>query len=127
MSVVGHGIDLIECDRIAGMMKRHQDRFLNRVLTSREQADLVPLRDPTQRIAGRFAAKEAILKMLGTGWVGRIAWTDMEIVNNRAGQPEVSLSGQCARIAEDRGIARVLVSITHTQSFAAASAVGLST
>ena len=125
MSVVAQGIDLIECSRIASMRERHGDRFLSRILTSREQAYVGQFKDPVQRIAGRFAAKEAILKMLGTGWVGDIAWTDMEIVNNPAGVPHVSLSGRCAEIAGTLGIARVLLSITHTADYAAASAIGV--
>ena len=123
--MVAQGIDLIECSRIASMRERHGDRFLSRILTSREQAYVGQFKDPVQRIAGRFAAKEAILKMLGTGWVGDIAWTDMEIVNNQAGVPQVSLSGRCAEIAGTLGIARVLLSITHTADYAAASAIGV--
>jgi len=77
-------------------------------------------------IAGRFAAKEAILKMLGTGWRGQIAWTDMEISNDAAGQPHVTLSGHTAEVARRLGVVRILLSITHTEKNAAASAIGLS-
>lgn len=122
---VGHGIDLIECKRVATMCARHGERFTGRILTAREREYVHQYRDPVERIAGRFAAKEAILKVLGTGWVGQIAWTDIEILNDEAGAPSVSLAGECARLAESRGIARVLVSITHTKTYAAASAIGL--
>ena len=77
-------------------------------------------------LAGRFAAKEAILKVLGTGWRGQIAWRDMEILNDPNGQPHVVLSGESQRIAAQLGITRILISITHTEHYAAASAIGVS-
>jgi len=125
MSVVGHGIDLIECDRIADICCKHPDRFLGRVLTDAERQYCERHKDRVPRIAGRFAAKEAILKVLGTGWRGQIAWTDIEILNDTAGQPHVTLSGHCAQVAQQRGIARILVTISHTEKYAAASAIGL--
>lgn len=75
-------------------------------------------------MAGRFAAKEAILKVLGTGWRGEIAWTDMEIVNDGAGKPVLTLSGECGRIARELGIVKWHVSISHTRVHACASAIG---
>jgi holo-[acyl-carrier protein] synthase len=124
-NVIAHGIDLIECERVATMRARHGDRFMERILTAREREYVEQFRNPVERIAGRFAAKEAVLKVLGTGWVGRIAWTDIEILNDEAGVPIVTLGGECARIAKARGIDRMLVSITHTRTYAAASALGL--
>lgn len=126
MAVVSHGIDLIECARIDRIWREHPDRFLSRILTSAERAYCERHRDPTPRIAGRFAAKEAILKMLGTGWRGQVAWTDIEILNDESGRPLATLSGECARIAADLGLSRVLISITHTETLAAASAIGVS-
>jgi len=125
VSIVGHGIDLVDCQRLRRALELHGERFLARVLTERERAYVLSKRDSVPHLAGRFAAKEAILKVLGTGWRGQIAWTDMEIVNDANGQPVVKLSGQCARIAEDKGITRILVSITHTSSHAAATAIGV--
>lgn len=126
MCVIGHGLDVVDCKRIETMLQRHPDRFLERVLTPNEREDLSCLKHPLQRIAGRFAAKEAILKMLGTGWAGRISWQDMEIRNDRAGRPVVSLAGECDRVAADLGIGRVMLSITHTDHYAAASVIGVS-
>jgi holo-[acyl-carrier protein] synthase len=126
MSVVGHGIDLVDCERIARLLERHGQRFLDRVLTPAEQQRAGQFRNPTQFIAGRWAAKEAILKMIGTGWRGKIDWTDMEILPDELGRPHVTLSGETAKIAVSRGISRVLLSITHTEHNAAASAIGLS-
>ena len=125
MSIVGHGIDLIECDRIAKVMENHGRRFLDRVLTPAEQKRAKAFKDPIPFIAGRWAAKEAVLKMIGTGWRGQIAWTDMEILPDELGQPLVTLTGETARIAAEKGIKRVLLSITHTEHNAAASAIGV--
>jgi holo-[acyl-carrier protein] synthase len=125
MAIVGHGIDLIECDRVEHVWRQHPERFLARILTPAERAYCLRHKHPVPHIAGRFAAKEAILKLLGTGWRGPIAWTDMEIVNDPAGRPVVRLGGHVARLAADQGIARVHLSITHTQKHAAASAIGL--
>lgn len=124
-AVVGHGIDLIECERIAGVLRRHGRRFLHRVLTEKERVLADRHRDPVPFVAGRWAAKEALLKMVGTGWRGRIAWTDMEILPDAMGAPKVTLRGATAEAARRRGIERVLLSITHTRMLAAASAVGL--
>ena len=124
MSILGHGIDLIECDRIAKVMESHSQRFLDRVLTPAEQKLAKRYKHAIPFIAGRWAAKEAILKMIGTGWRGKIAWTDMEILPDELGRPHVTLSGETARIAAEKGMTRVLLSITHTERYAAASAIG---
>ena len=125
VEIISQGIDLIECSRIEEVWRRHPERFLARVLTPGERAYCERHRHPVPHIAGRFAAKEAVLKVLGTGWRGEIAWTDIEIVNDEAGQPSVRLSGACRAIAERRGITRVMISITHTPHHAAASAIGV--
>ena len=125
MSILGHGIDLIDCDRIARVYDNHGERFLNRVLTPAEQERGRQFRNPIPFIAGRWAAKEAILKMIGTGWRGQIAWTDMEILHDELGRPTVSLSGETARLAAKIGVQRILLSITHTEHNAAASAMGI--
>jgi holo-[acyl-carrier protein] synthase len=125
MSLVAHGIDLVECGRISEMLKRHGERFRARILTPAERDRADRFKNPVQFIAGRWAGKEAILKMLGTGWRGRIAWTDMEILPDKLGQPIVSLSGETARLATEAGIKSILLSITHTDTYAAASVIGL--
>ena len=108
------------------MIKRHGERFLKRVFTATEQVYAEANKNGTDKLAGRFAAKEAILKLMGTGWRGKIAWTDIEIANNPSGQPEVTLSGEVKKLAERLGIKHISVSITHTANFAIASAVALS-
>ncbi len=125
MEIVAHGIDLVDCARIEDMVKRHGERFVNRVFTATEQAYAESNKNSIEKLAGRFAAKEAILKLLGTGWRGKIAWTDIEVVNNSAGQPEVALTGEVKKIGDELGIKHVSVSITHTANFAIASAVAL--
>lgn len=125
MKIIAHGIDLVDFPRLETMIQRHGGRFLNRVFTEREQADADSVRNRIEKLAGRFAAKEAVLKLIGTGWRGKIAWTDIEIVNNPTGQPVVKTSGEVRRIADEAGIEQITLSITHTANFAIASAVAV--
>ena len=125
MEIVAHGIDLVDCPRIEAMVERHGRRFIERVFTASEQAYAEANKNGIEKLAGRFAAKEAILKLMGTGWRGKIAWTDVEVINNSSGQPEVTLSGEVEKIAGKLGIKHISVSITHTANFAIASAVAL--
>ncbi len=125
MEIVAHGIDLVDCPRIEEMVQRHGNRFVERVFTAAERAYARVNKNEIEKLAGRFAAKEAILKLMGTGWRGKIAWTDIEVINNAAGQPEVTLSGEVKKIADGLGIRHISVSITHTANFAIASAVAL--
>ena len=123
---IGHGIDIVETARIRQMVEQHGSHFLDRVFTPHEQAyaDRSAKRR-FEHLAGRFAAKEAVLKVLGTGWRGGIAWTDVEIRNESSGQPMIHLSGECERIAAKLGIAKWLVSISHIETHATASAIGM--
>jgi len=125
MEIVAHGIDLVDFPRIEEMIKQHGERFVERVFTAAEQAYAQARKNGIETLAGRFAAKEAVLKLMGTGWRGKIAWTDIEIVNNPAGQPEVNLAGEVEKIADRLGIKHISISITHTANFAIASAVAL--
>jgi len=125
MEIVAHGIDLVDCPRIEKMVADHGERFLGRVFTDKERTYAEGKKNTVEKYAGRFAAKEAILKLMGTGWRGKIAWTDIEVVNNSAGQPEVKLTGEVEKIAHRLKIKHISVSITHTANFAIASAVAL--
>jgi holo-[acyl-carrier protein] synthase len=125
MEIVAHGIDLVDFPRIEQMIERHGERFVDRVFTAAEQAYARANRNTVEKYAGRFAAKEAVLKLVGTGWRGKIAWTDIEIVNNSAGQPQVTLSGEVKEIADRLRIKQISISITHAANFAIASAVAL--
>lgn len=126
MPIVGHGIDIVETARIRESVEEHGERFLDRVYTRAEQAYCSRNKKRYfEHLAGRFAAKEAVLKVLGTGWRGGIAWTDIEILPEPSGQPIIRLSGECLRIATEQGIARWHVSISHIETHATASAIGL--
>jgi holo-[acyl-carrier protein] synthase len=125
MGIIAHGIDLVDFPRIEEMINRHDKRFLDRVFTAAEQAYAKANRNGIEKLAGRFAAKEAVMKLVGTGWRGKIAWTDIEVMNTETGQPEVKLSGEVKKIADKLGITQISVSITHTANFAIASAVAL--
>ena len=125
MKIIAHGIDLVDFGRIESMIARHGRRFLDRVYTVREQSDAEAVKNQTEKLAGRFAAKEAVLKLLGTGWRGGIAWTDIEVTNDPMGAPIVTICGEVERIAAERKIEQITLSITHTADFAIASAVAL--
>ena len=126
MRILGHGIDLVETARIDRMVLEHGERFLGRCFTERERAYAAARpRRRVEHLAGRFAAKEAILKALGTGWTGRIAWTEAEVIRAPSGQPNVALHGCCAQIATKLGITRWWLSISHVNSHAMASAIGV--
>jgi len=123
MNIVAHGIDLVECDRIEEMLQRHGRRFLDRVFTPAEQKYSLRARYRAEHLAGRFAVKEAVLKVIGTGWASGASWTDIETVRDAVGKPQVNLSGRVAERASSMGIRRIHVSITHTRNLAVASVV----
>ncbi|HEY7119967.1 MAG TPA: holo-ACP synthase [Tepidisphaeraceae bacterium] len=126
MPILGHGIDIVETDRISKLIEQHGHHFLDRVYTTAEQDYCnANKKRSLEHYAGRFAAKEAVLKVLGTGWRGGIAWTDVEIVKHASGQPKVVLTGECARIAAVLGITLWHVSISHIETHATASAIGM--
>jgi holo-[acyl-carrier protein] synthase len=126
MSILGHGIDIVETDRIKQLVDRHGQHFVERVFTETEHQYCS--KNPKryyEHLAGRFAAKEAVLKVLGTGWRGGIAWTDIEVLRDPSGQPKIKLTGECERIAKELGIVSWHVSISHITTHATASAIGL--
>lgn len=123
MSVVGHGVDLTEVARIADLRNRYAERFLERCFTTHEQDTCLPARRADERLAARFAAKEAVLKALGTGLRRGIGWTDVEVVTEPSGQPTVRLHGSAAHIAARLGVTRWHLSLSHAAGFAIASAI----
>lgn len=127
MRIVGHGIDLVETARIAELLEEHGPRFESRCFTAGELAYAGDKKRRVEHLAGRFAAKEAVLKVLGTGWSQGIAWTDVEVVREPSGRPVVRLHGRCAEVAGELGIDEWWLSITHIDSHAAASAIGVCT
>ena len=117
---------MVECSRIRQAIERHEEHFLHRVFTPVELRYCLGRKREIEHLAGRFAAKEAVLKVLGTGWTSGICWTDVEIRNAPSGQPRVRLSGRCKQIADEAGMGEILVSISHIGTHAVASAVGTS-
>lgn len=124
MTIPAHGIDMVDCARLRAAIKRHGKRFLERVFTAAELGYCMGKKRELEHLAGRFAAKEAVLKCLGTGWRNGVAWTDIEIRNAPSGQPTVHLSGRCKKIAGKLGLTSILVSISHIRTHAIASAIG---
>ena len=125
MRIVGHGIDIVETARIQQMVEQHGQHFLDRCFTPAEQAYCAAsAKRRFEHLAGRFAAKEAVLKVLGTGWRGGIAWTDVEVTKEPSGQPTLRLSGECERLARELGITLWHLSISHIATHATASAIG---
>ncbi len=123
--LIGIGTDIIECVRIAQMIEKHGEMFLQRVYTQREIQYCSTRRSANQHYAGRWAAKEAVLKVLGTGWAKGIHWTDVEIINEVSGAPTLILTGKAAEIAREKGIREILISISHCRAYATAFATGL--
>lgn len=119
------GTDIIECDRVADMIDKHGPIFLERVYTEREREYCTPRKAAAQHFAGRWAAKEAVLKVLGTGWSRGIQWTDVEVVNAMGGKPRIELHGKALEVAQELGIEEVLISISHCKSHAVAFAQGI--
>jgi len=117
------GIDIIKIERIAAALKKHGDRFPRRVLTDNEQRYV---RNRPQNFAGRWAAKEAVSKVLGLGVRG-VGWTEIEILRLPTGAPSVKLHGRAARRAEQLGMGRIAVSISHEGDYAVAIAFGIRT
>ncbi len=123
--VIGIGTDIIECVRIAKMIEKHGELFLNRVYTRNEIAYCSCRKSANQHYAGRWAAKEAVLKALGTGWSRGIQWTDIEVVNEIGGRPRIELDGQAKVIGQQLGIHSILISISHCRSYAIAYATAI--
>ncbi len=117
------GIDLIAISRVQRVLDRHPDRFLRRVYTPEEVAFC---RGRVPELAARFAAKEAVMKALGTGARG-VAWREIEVLPNRRGKPLVYLYGRAKARAERIGLDAIDISLTHEREFAAAAVVAMRT
>jgi len=111
--IAGIGVDIVDIARIQALLDRYGERFLGRVYTEAETAYAMRGANKAERLAGRFAAKEAVMKALGTGKSQGILWKDIETLRARSGKPEVRLHGQAVKWAKLRGGGAVHVSITH--------------
>ncbi len=125
MNIYGIGTDITECLRIAQMIERHGELFITRVYTPDEIQYCQSRKQSTQHFAGRWAAKEAVLKAVGTGWRRGISWRDVEIKNQLGGKPTVALHAGLRDVADDLGIGQVLISISHCRTHATAYALAL--
>lgn len=123
--VIGLGTDIVEISRIAQMIERHGDSFLKRVYTDNEIAHCQQRKHSSEAFAGRWAAKEAVMKVLGTGFVRGIGWKDIEVISEVSGKPVVLISGGAGEHAEKIGIDEILVTISHCKAYATATAIGL--
>ena len=123
--IVGIGTDIVEVERIQKMMSDHGDHFLERVFTAAEIAHCQPRREAAQHFAGRWAAKEAVMKALGTGFTPEVGWTDIEILTLPSGQPYVVMHGTARTYSENKGIGTILITLSHTKTYATATAIGL--
>ena len=123
MTLLGHGIDIVETKRIAESIERFGDRFLRRIFSEGEVAYAHSMKYPHLHLAARFAAKEAISKAFGTGIGKELGWRDLEIIREPSGAPRVQLHGRGQLYAESRGVLAIHVSLSHTADYGAASAV----
>ena len=121
--IVGTGVDIVEVDRIQGAIERHGEVFLRRVYTEREREYCERFKNKYERYAGRFAAKEAAMKALGTGWRRGVRWVDLEVVRETSGRPTLAIKGEAAKIAAQLGVKSVALSITHTEAQALAQVI----
>jgi holo-[acyl-carrier protein] synthase len=126
MDILGLGLDVIELDRVRGVYQRHGSRFLERVYTAPERERAARLKDPAPFLAGRFAAKEAILKVLGTGLSQGLSWQHVVVLREPTGAPRVCLRGKALERAEKLGLGKILLTISHSKGLAVAHAMGVS-
>jgi holo-[acyl-carrier protein] synthase len=121
--IVGLGMDITEVDRIDAAMKRHGRAFLERIFTPSEIAYCEKYRNRAERFAGRFAAKEAAMKALGTGWARGVRWVDIEVVREPGGKPALKLLGASRDIADHLGVTNIVLTITHSGNTALAQVI----
>jgi holo-[acyl-carrier protein] synthase len=123
MSVLGIGVDLVECARIQHSMDRFGDRFLNRVFTDGEIEYSMSMKFPARHLAARFAAKEAVSKAFGTGIGKAMGWRNIDVQKRQSGEPFLVFSGPAQELAAKRGVTSALITLSHTEHHAMASVV----
>lgn len=123
--IVGLGTDIVEIERVASMIERHQAAFVDRVFTPAEVEYCSSKKHSAQHFAGRWAAKEAAMKALGTGFITGIHWHDFEVLPQRSGAPKLTLSGGAADHAKSLGIDEMLITMSHCKAYATATAIGV--
>lgn len=121
--IFGIGTDITEIKRVEQMLERHEKTFREMVFTPLERGYCDSKKNAGESYAGRWCAKEAILKALGTGWSNGIKWTDMEIRLLVSGQPFVAVGGKIAEMVRENRISDILITISHCKLYATATAV----
>lgn len=121
--ILGLGTDIVEIVRIGRMIERHGELFLQRVFTDEEIRYCQKRKESYQHFAGRWAAKEAVMKTLGTGFVRGVGWQDIEVLSKKSGQPVVHVRGGAGDVARGLGIDDFAISISHCRSYATATAI----
>jgi len=117
--ILGIGTDIIAVDRIARVIQKNI-RFCEKVFSQREQEYCTSKANPAQSYAARFAAKEAVMKALGTGWDNGISWTEIEVINDAKGKPDIVLSGKSKDLVKSKGVRQIQLSMSHEQQYAIA-------
>jgi holo-[acyl-carrier protein] synthase len=123
MSVLGIGVDLVECARIQHSIDRFGERFLHRVFTDGEVAYSMSMKVPARHLAARFAAKEAVSKAFGTGIGKAMGWRDIDVQKKASGEPFLVFSGSAGELAKTRGVTNALITLSHTDHHAIACIV----
>jgi holo-[acyl-carrier protein] synthase len=123
MSIIGVGLDLVKIARVEAIARRWQDRFLHRVYTEDERRASFGRASPYASLAGRFAAKEAMLKALGTGWSAGVRWQDIEVLNEVGGRPVATVQGRTGVLVRQAGVTRIYVSLSHDGDYAIAEVI----
>ena len=121
--IVGMGIDITEVSRIAAAIERHGERFLHRVFTPAEIRYCESKKNRYERYAARFAAKEATMKAIGTGWRHGVAWKEIEVGREPGGRPTLHLTGRVKQHADNLGMHHASISLTHTEETAMAQVI----
>jgi len=121
--IVGVGLDLVKIDRVRTIADRWKARFLDRLYTPAERRACMKKSSPYASLAGRFAAKEALLKALGTGWADGISWRNIEVLNDRSGRPRATVSGRVKTLMKRAGVTDIHLSLSHDTDYAVAQVV----
>jgi holo-[acyl-carrier protein] synthase len=121
--IIGLGVDISEVGRIKAAIERHGETFLRRLYTPTEREYCERFKNKYERYAGRFAAKEAAMKALGTGWSHGVRWRDIEVVREPGGKPTLKLEGVAGSIADRLGTKRMVLTITHSGNLAIAQVI----
>lgn len=124
MATAGVGVDMLEIERMERVLRR-RPRFAQRVFTEEERAYCEKSARPAEHYAARFAAREAVLKALGTGFSGGIGLRDVSVSRDESGRPRVVLAGRAAEVARERGVREIALSISHTRDVAVANAIAV--